>query len=139
MKMEKALNFLARHRDVVFATAEAGNPRIRVFEIMKIEGQELFFATSSSKGVYRQLLANPNVEILAMEGDISVRASGKVLFDLEDSLCREIYLSNAVLQRLYMQYADLVYFRLPICSLDYYDLAPTPVVTEHYESGDAIV
>lgn len=137
--MEKALNFLQQHLNVAFATVEEGDPKLRVFEIMKIKGEELFFATSPSKEVYRQLTANPHAEILAMEGNVFVRVSGKVRFDVGDEVGREIYLSNSVLQRLYERYTDLVYFRLPIESLDYYDLSSDPVVSGHYPETDGNV
>lgn len=34
--MEKAFDFLSRHRDVAFATVEADRPKIRVFQIMSL-------------------------------------------------------------------------------------------------------
>lgn len=130
--MEKALDFLGMHRDVALATVEDGKPKIRIFRIMKIAAEELYFATSAKKEVYRQLTVNPRVEILAMEGNISVRAAGKAEFDVEDAVGREIYDTNPVLKRLYRDYTDLVYFRMGMESLDYYDLTPTPPVSEHY-------
>ena len=55
--MEKAFDFLSRHRDVAFATVEADRPKIRVFQIMKLEGHTLYFATSLRKEVCRQIKA----------------------------------------------------------------------------------
>lgn len=131
--MEKAFDFLSTHKDVAFATVEQDKPQIRVFQIMKQEGHTLYFATSPRKEVYRQLQENPNIELLAMEGNISVRATGRVVFDVSDNVAREIYDTNPVLQRLYKQHTDMVYFRLPVAKLDYYDLTPTPHTFEHYE------
>lgn len=131
--MEKVFDFLSKHKDVAFATVEQNKPKIRVFQIMKQEGLTLYFATSPHKEVYRQLQENPNIELLAMDGNISVRVTGRAMFDVPDGLAREIYADNPVLPRLYKQYTDLVYFRLPIIRLDYYDLAPTPPTFKHYE------
>lgn len=136
--MEKAFDFLSGHKDVAFATVEQDKPKIRVFQIMRQEGHTLYFATSPRKEVYRQLRENPHVELLAMDGDISVRLTGHAVFDVPDALAREIYADNPVLPRLYKRYTDLVYFRLPIAKLDYYDLSPTPPVFEHYEFGEPI-
>ena len=133
--MEKAFDFLRRHREVAFATVEQDKPKIRVFQIMRQAGHTLYFATSPHKEVYRQLQENPEVELLAMDGNISVRAAGRAVFDVSDELAREIYADNPVLPRLYGQYADLAYFRLTVARLDYYDLTPTPPVLEHYECG----
>ena len=44
--MEKAFDFLNNHKDVAFATMEQNKPKIRVFQIMKQEGNTLYFATS---------------------------------------------------------------------------------------------
>lgn len=131
--MEKAFEFLHGHKDVAFATTEGNKPKIRVFQIMKQDGHTLWFATSPRKEVYRQLQTNPDVEILAMEGDISVRVTGKAVFDVPDETAKEIYGTNPVLSRLYSDYKDLVYFRLSVTALDYYDLTPTPPVLEHYD------
>lgn len=131
--MEKAFDFLSTHKDVAFATVEQDKPQIRVFQIMKQEGHILYFATSPRKEVYRQLQENPNIELLAMEGNISVRATGRAVFDISDNVAREIYDTNPVLQRLYKQHTDMVYFRLLVAKLDYYDLTPTPPTFEHYE------
>ena len=131
--MEKALEFLKSHKDVAFATVEGNKPKIRVFQIMKQDGLTLYFATSPKKEVYKQLQADPYVELLAMEGDISVRVSGKASFDIPDETAREIYDTNAVLRRLYDSYKALVYFRLDIQAMDYYDLTPTPPVLKHWD------
>ncbi len=134
--MEKVFDFLSKHKDVAFATVEQNKPKIRVFQIMKQEGYTLYFATSPHKEVYRQLQENPNIELLVMDGNISVRVTGRAMFDVPDGLAREIYADNPVLPRLYKRYTDLVYFRLPVTRLDYYDLTPTPPIFEHYECGE---
>lgn len=133
--MEKAFDFLNDHKDVAFATVEQDKPKIRVFQIMKQEGHALYFATSPHKEVYRQLQENSNVELLAMDGNISVRVTGHAVFDIPDELAREIYANNPVLPRLYRRYTDLAYFRLLVTKLDYYDLTPTPPIFEHDEYG----
>ena len=129
--MEKAFKFLQQQKDVAFATVEGGRPRIRVFQIMGMEGRTLYFATAPGKAVFRQLQVNPHVEILAMQGNLSVRAAGRVCFDMPDDMARRLYAANPVLPRLYRRYTDLAYFRLPVAWLDYYDLTPDPPILEH--------
>ena len=89
--MEKAFIFLAKHKDVAFATIEGDRPKIRVFQIMKRENNTLYFATAPHKEVYRQLQLCPFVELLAMAGNISVRVKGKAVFDVSDKTRKEIY------------------------------------------------
>ena len=133
--MEKALEFLKTNKDVASATVEDGKPKIRIFQIMKQDAHTLYFVTSPRKEVYRQLQKNPNIEILAMKDNVSVRIAGQAVFDVDDKTAQEIYAANPVLPRLYNKYTDLVYFRLPIATLDYYDLTPTPPLQEHYDYG----
>lgn len=133
--MKESFDFLSEHPDVAFATVENEKPKIRVFQIMRQEGTTLWFATSPHKKVYRQLQINPDIELLAMAGNVSVRVTGEVYFDVPDSLCRKIYETNPVLPRLYEKYSDLTYFRLSIRALDYYDLTPNPPILKHEEYG----
>ena len=131
--MERALQFLRNHKEVALATSEGNIPKLRIFQIMKLEGNVLYFATSEAKAVWRELRKNPNVELIAFEGNISVRCSGMVNFNVEDETKRWIYEHNDVLQRLYSNYAQMVYFCLPIAEMDYYDLQPTPPEFLHFD------
>ena len=119
--MERALQFLRNHKDVALATSEDNIPKLRIFQVMKQEGN------------WRELRKNPNVELIAYEGNISVRCSGMVNFNVEDDTKRWIYEHNAVLQRLYSNYDQMVYFCLPIAEMDYYDLQPTPPEFLHFD------
>lgn len=136
--MERALQFLRQHKEVTLATCEGNLPKLRMFQIMKQEGNLLFFATSEKKSVWHELLNNPNVEILAYADNVSVRCSGMVNFNVEDDAKRWIYENNDVLSRLYNSYDQLAYFCLPIAEMDYYDLSPTPPIFKHFDlmTGD---
>lgn len=142
--IQKALQFLRDHNEVAFATSDGHLPKLRIFQIMKQEGTVLYFSTSAEKAVWKELVQNPNVEVLAYADNISVRCSGMVNFDVPDNIQRWIYDHNPVLPRLYSSYDKLVYFCLPIAELDYYDLTPTPPVFKHFdlmagEVGDGFV
>ena len=58
--MERALQFLRNHKDVALATSEGDIPKLRIFQVMKQEGNVLYFATSEAKAVWRELRKNPN-------------------------------------------------------------------------------
>lgn len=127
------MQFLHSHKDVALATSEGNIPKLRIFRVMKQEGNVLYFATSEQKAVWRELRKNPNVELIAYEGNISVRCSGMVNFNVEDATKRWIYEHNDVLQRLYTSYDQMAYFCLPIAEMDYYDLQPTPPEFLHFD------
>lgn len=134
--MERALKFLSEHKEVAFATVGgegAPMPKLRVMQVMRQEGTALYFATNEKKAVYRELCANPNVEVLAAAGYISVRCAGIVNFHVEEEVKRWIYDHNDILSRLYESYDQMTYFCLPIAELDYYDLSPTPPLFLHFD------
>ena len=131
--MEKAFDFLRENKDVAFGTVENNRPNLRVFQIMLIKGHTLYFATSPRKEVYRQLAENPAVEILGMKGNISVRMSGDIQFDVPVDIQKEIYDTNAILSDLYPSYDAMVYCSLDVNAIDYYDLTPRPPLLEHYD------
>ena len=131
--LQTALQFLSEHNEIAFATCEGNLPKIRIFQIMKQEGTVLYFSTSAEKAVWKELMQNPNVEVLAYADQISVRCSGMVNFDVEDDVKRWIFDNNPVLPRLYSSYDQLVYFCLPIAEMDYFDLTPTPPVFKHFD------
>ena len=137
--IKKAFDFLRVHNEGVLATVSEGKPCLRAFQIMKQEEGTLYFATAPQKEVYRQMQGNPNIEFMVLQGKVSVRCSGTVLFDVDDETCRWIYDNNPVLPRLYTSYDKLVYFRLPVERLEYFDLRPTPPVVLHYDINADIV
>ena len=130
--MEQVLDFLRNNKEVAFATSEGNRPKIRIFKIMDQESTTLYFATSPRKAVYKQLQENPYVEILAMDGQVSVRCTGKVSFDIEDEKKQWIYKNNPVLPRLYSTYNSIAYLSLSLEEIDYYDLQPTPPILRHF-------
>jgi len=131
--LQTALRFLDEHKEITLATCEGNLPKLRVFQVMKREGNMLYFATSPEKAVWRELQQNPNVELLAYADNVSVRCSGMVNFDVEDDVRQWIYENNPVLPRLYTSWERLAYFCLPIAEMDYFDLTPTPPVFKHFD------
>ena len=136
--LQQAFVFLREHNEGVLATVSEGKPCLRAFQIMKQAEETLFFATAPQKEVYRQLQANPAVEFMVLHGKVSVKCAGTALFDVDDETCRWIYDHNPVLPRLYSSYNKLVYFRVPVEQLDYFDLRPTPPVVLHTDLATKI-
>ena len=131
--LQEALQFLSKNKEIALATCVDNLPRLRIFQIMLQEGHLLYFATSQKKAVWKELHENPNVELLAYADKASVRCSGMVNFEVDNKVKRLIYDSNPTLPRLYTGYDQLEYFCLPIATLDYYDLNPTPPVNLHFD------
>ena len=115
------------------STIENNPHNLRVFQVMLIKGHTLYFATSPRKEVFRQLTENPAVEILGMNGNISVRMSGDINFDVPVEIQKEIYDTNTILSDLYPSFDAMVYFSLDVKAIDYYNLTPRPPLLEHYD------
>ena len=130
---EKLLEIFQKNKEVAFATSVDGRPHLRIFQIMKIDGNDIYFATSPKKDVYAQLQAYLHVAALDLKGASFARVSGTIDFDVPDEVQREIYESNPVLPHLYKTYKDLAYLRLPVESADYFDLRTTPPTLVHYD------
>ena len=54
--MERALSFLRNHKEIALATCEGNLPKMHIFQIMKQEGNMLYFATSEKKGLSGRLV-----------------------------------------------------------------------------------
>lgn len=130
--IKEAFDFLKDNKEVAFATVSDGRPSIRIFQVMKIEGTTLYFATSSKKDVYRQLLKNPAVEILAYKDNVQVRMTGNIVFDVPEIIQKEIFAENPILPELYPTFDALVYGRMDVKFVEYYDLTPRPPRIERY-------
>ncbi len=127
--MDKIFDFLKQNKDLAFATVdEDGNPRLRFMKVMKVEDGKVYFATSRSKEVYKQLQQNPNIETLGMTNYVSVRISGTVSFDIAYDKAFDIFQANKILKDIYKSFdnKDLTYFCLHIEKADLFDLNTIP-------------
>jgi pyridoxamine 5'-phosphate oxidase len=80
--MDKAeiFDFMNATHNCYFATVEGNKPHVRGIGIVKADANGIVFQTSTPKDLYKQLSANPNVELCfhdAKQG-IQVRVSGTV-------------------------------------------------------------
>lgn len=67
------------------ATVEGDQPRVRPFSsVAEFEGKA-YLCTNNTKEIYRQIMANPKVEISAMgKGGTWIRISAKLVYDDRD-------------------------------------------------------
>ena len=66
------------------ATVNGNEPKVRAFQYQFAQDGKLWFCTAKSKNVFKQLQANPAVEICTVKQDMTwLRVSGKVV--LEDN------------------------------------------------------
>lgn len=80
--MDEVLKFLTENRVFYVATVDGDKPKVRPFGfVMEYEGK-LYFCTNNQKEVFKQLQANPYVEMCSTSADGQkwVRIKGKAVF-----------------------------------------------------------
>ncbi|MGD9118686.1 MAG: pyridoxamine 5'-phosphate oxidase family protein [Dehalococcoidia bacterium] len=80
MDKKEILDFLNANRDCFLATVEGDKPHVRAIGMVKADEDGIIIETATFKDVYKQMVANPNVELCfynAKEGT-QIRVSGAV-------------------------------------------------------------
>ncbi len=110
--MKEVIEMLAPPCFGSLATVEGGKPRVRPFAFMYEENGRFYFCTSSTKEVYRQLVACPFIEFTRTTEDMRwLRIKGEIKFDedvRQKEKCFEYY---PMLKDIY-QSADNPVFKL---------------------------
>ena len=104
--MEEVYKFLKECGVYYLATVDGNQPRVRPFGTCEIHNKHLYIQTGKSKNVYKQIIANPNVELCAFKDGVWIRVSGKLVED--DRLEAKKYMldKNPDLRRMYSEYDD---------------------------------
>lgn len=81
--MDEVLKFLRDSKVFYVATVDGNLPRVRPFGLVMIYDGKLCFCTNNQKDVYKQMQANPNIEISATSPDGMewIRLRGKAVFN----------------------------------------------------------
>lgn len=133
--LKESFEFLKKRKHVSFATSFEGKPKIRVFEVMDILENNIYFATSPKKEVWEQLMENPYVEILVYDENYSVRVEGKIHKLYDEKMCKRLYdlEQNLIFRELYPNFKDLVYFYLLSDKITFFDLTKRPPFIKNYD------
>lgn len=114
--MNEAVKFISENPNLFLATVENNLPKVRPFQFMFAEGENIYFCTGNHKEVYKQLEKNPNIELSSMSSAFAwIRLNGKVKFvdnlDIKNriieasSLVKSIYKSgdNPIFEAFYIE------------------------------------
>jgi len=75
---EEILDFINANPLFFIATDDAGQPRVRAIMMHKADDRGIVFTTGKNKDFFRQLKANPKVEICFYSNNAQVRVTGLV-------------------------------------------------------------
>ena len=111
----KAQQFLKNARTYFIATVDAdGQPRVRPFGTAEIIDGKLYIQTGKAKRTYKQLIAHPNAEICAHNGNEWIRIAGELIPDERVEVKAEMLEKNPSLKSMYKADDDntiVFYFR----------------------------
>jgi len=100
--LQRTLNFLQECKTFYLATTDGEKPRVRPFGLVLEHEGRLWFSTANTKEVYRQLQANPRVEISATSPSMEwIRLSGKAVFESNAEVKRKAFALLPMLASIY--------------------------------------
>ncbi len=89
--MSKVNDFLNEAGIFFLATADGSQPKVRPLGAHLEEDGKIIFGVGDFKNVYRQLVANPLVEIAACKPDGHwLRYTGKAVFETDEKYAKEM-------------------------------------------------
>lgn len=100
--MKEVLSFLKENPTFFLATVEGEHPRVRPFgAVCEFEGK-LYLVTSNDKPVFKQILANPKVELCGLDAEETwVRISATAVHDPRTDPKIKMLEDNPLLKRMY--------------------------------------
>ncbi|MBR6312220.1 MAG: pyridoxamine 5'-phosphate oxidase family protein [Oscillospiraceae bacterium] len=99
--IEKVVEFLDKAKTFYFLTTDGDQPRGRPFGFKIVYNGKLYFGCGTFKNVFKQLVANPRVEILAVNGMDFMRYDGKAVVVKDEGLLAAVREANANLMGMY--------------------------------------
>ena len=66
--IEKVNEILTKAEEFYLATVDGDKPKVRPLGFHLLDGDKIYFGVGTYKDVYKQMEANPNVEIAAWDG-----------------------------------------------------------------------
>ncbi len=79
--VQRVCEFLKKCSAYFLATEDGGQPRVRPFGTAHVFEGRLYLQTGKAKNVYRQMKANPKVELCGMAGDQWIRVEATAVED----------------------------------------------------------
>lgn len=98
---EKVNEFLDRAGVWFFLTTDGDQPKGRPFRFHLLQNDTLYFGTGTFKRVFRQMTANPHVEILAVCGSEFLRYDGTVVLEETDDLAEAVLAKAPAMREVY--------------------------------------
>ena len=99
--MESVYSFLKETQTYYLATMDGDQPRVRPFGTADLFEGKLYIQTGKSKDVYKQIEANPKVEICASKGMEWLRVAATLVPDDRVEAKKHMLDTHPTLRRMY--------------------------------------
>ncbi len=123
--MSKLNDFITEAGVFYLATEDGKQPKVRPLGAHLEEGGKLYFTVGNHKDVYKQMVANPLVEIVAYKDRQWIRYTGRAVFDEEPLYVEKILTLLPHLRKVYNEDTGnkMVIFHLEEAQAFLYDIA----------------
>ena len=88
--VQKVCEFLDKAGTFYFLTTDGNQPKGRPFGFHMLVDDKLYFGCGTFKNVWKQLTANPQVEVLALSGDEFLRYDGTAKVVKDEALIEKV-------------------------------------------------
>jgi uncharacterized pyridoxamine 5'-phosphate oxidase family protein len=108
--MQEVYNFLKEAGVYYLATVDGDKPKVRPFGTAEIFENHLYIQTGKKKDVFKQIEANPYVELCAFNNGTWIRVSGKLVLDDRIEAKKDMLDKNPDLRSMYDENTAVLYF-----------------------------
>ena len=101
--MSTVLSFFQEAGNYFVSTLQNKKPRVRAVALYGVSEGKLILATAKGKAFYQQLMAHPQIEVLAYNGEnySTARLSGKIVFEKDMDTITKIRDGSDLLSKFY--------------------------------------
>ena len=129
--MQEVYEFLKQSGTYYLATADGDQPRVRPFGTVNIFENRLTIQTGKVKNVYKQIKANPKIEISAMLKDKWIRVSATAVEDDRVEARQSMLAAYPSLQKMYKaDDGNTVVFYLKDATATFFSFSDAPKVVK---------
>lgn len=89
--IERVSDYLAKAQVFYLATVDGDKPKARPLGLQILHEDKIYFGVGDFKEVYKQLLVNPNVEIVTTTGEDVFRYYGVATFEDNDEVMEKVW------------------------------------------------
>ncbi len=107
-KLQKISDYLTSAQRFYLTTVDGLTPKSRPIGFHMVVGDKIYFGTGEHKAVYKQMVANPNVEICASIDSGFLRFYGKDAFTTDPTLVEQTFEVMPHLRKMYNEETGLV-------------------------------